>query len=1062
MNRTAVFSKTGKGLLEIKNRANRLSKDQYKVLNLVDGKSSLLDLAERAKVSEIEVRKILTALCESGYIKEFSNVVTEVGVHELPPTASYADDLDFTSVLPTPVKPSFYQSALTEQRQREEAERKASEAAARRARQETDRRAKEEAQRRAEAEEAARRIREEAERRAKLEQERQEQLAAELGARVRAEAKAKEEAERVAREAKEAAVQREQEERRQAELKAKEEAERRARIQAEARARLEAEKRKQEEERKRREEEERRRREEEERKRREEEERKRREEEERKRREEERKRREEEERKRREEEERKRREEEERKRREEEERKRREEEERKRREEEERKRREEERKRREEEERKRREEEERKRREEEERKRRAEEECKRREEEERKRREEEERKRRAEEERKRREEEECKRREEEERQRREEEERKRREEEERKRKHEEEERAQREEEAKRLQQELAERHRREHEELAKRIDEGRFTSLTRGEAVYDVGAVEDSADADLVPLPEVEAQDPEAEALLRVEAEVEKEFSAREDAIRSALAEQERRFRMEEEARAAMDRAEREARERADREARELALAAEHARREAEQKAREEAAQRAKDEKERKAREKAERKKQEEETRKKRERERREAEQRAREDDLARRRKEQEEADRRKYELERIQKEARRRSLGPAKLGAIAVGLLVAIAVAIIQFVPFSAYAPTLGKAASDVVGEPVRVGAVKASLFPAFHLRLESVVVGDLQDIRAAGVSVYMGIGALFGERKEIDRVVIDSPVIPEEALARLPVWLSRQGVAAGVYISKVELQSAKLELKGIELPSFNANVELDGKSIHAATLESNDGHFAVQLAQTDGGMLVQARGRNFRLPLGPALEFTDLEAKGALNSSELVVSEFLGSVYGGQGKATARVTWGESWAVDGNFEIERVDLEAAMKSLQVNIPSQGSLNAKGRFTLQAQSLNGLFSAPRLDASFVAHKGVLSGLDMVRALQSPSREGTAGGQTKYEELSGHFNLIGARYQYTDVRVAAGALSASGQAEVSRGDEVSGRAYIELRSSTRPIRGSFKISGTTKGMLLRQ
>jgi hypothetical protein len=46
MNRTAVFSKTGKGLLEIKNRANKLTRDQYKVLGLIDGKASLVDLID--------------------------------------------------------------------------------------------------------------------------------------------------------------------------------------------------------------------------------------------------------------------------------------------------------------------------------------------------------------------------------------------------------------------------------------------------------------------------------------------------------------------------------------------------------------------------------------------------------------------------------------------------------------------------------------------------------------------------------------------------------------------------------------------------------------------------------------------------------------------------------------------------------------------------------------------------------------------------------------------------------------------------------------------------------
>lgn len=122
----------------------------------------------------------------------------------------------------------------------------------------------------------------------------------------------------------------------------------------------------------------------------------------------------------------------------------------------------------------------------------------------------------------------------------------------------------------------------------------------------------------------------------------------------------------------------------------------------------------------------------------------------------------------------------------------------------------------------------------------------------------------------------------------------------------------------------------------------------------------------------------------------------------------------------------------------------------------------MTAAKLDAIADEPRVDASFKAHKGVIAGLDLVRALQSPSREGTAGGQTKYEEISGRVVLSGGRYQYSGVRMASGALTASGQAEISRSQDVTGKALVELKSSARPIRANFKIGGTTKGMLLRQ
>ena len=132
MNKTTVFSKTGKGLLEIKNKSNRLSKDQFRVLNLVDGKATLDDLVDKGRITEVELRKVLTALSDGGFIKEFTNPgsnpdYASVTLPPVPPSASYVDDLDFTQILgpaKPAAKPVFYQSAATEQRQREESERK--------------------------------------------------------------------------------------------------------------------------------------------------------------------------------------------------------------------------------------------------------------------------------------------------------------------------------------------------------------------------------------------------------------------------------------------------------------------------------------------------------------------------------------------------------------------------------------------------------------------------------------------------------------------------------------------------------------------------------------------------------------------------------------------------------------------------------------------------------------------------------------------------------------------------------------------------------------------------
>ena len=55
MDNNTIFSKTGKGVLEIKNKAGKLPKDLLKVLTLIDGKSTVADLLVKAKLNDAKL-----------------------------------------------------------------------------------------------------------------------------------------------------------------------------------------------------------------------------------------------------------------------------------------------------------------------------------------------------------------------------------------------------------------------------------------------------------------------------------------------------------------------------------------------------------------------------------------------------------------------------------------------------------------------------------------------------------------------------------------------------------------------------------------------------------------------------------------------------------------------------------------------------------------------------------------------------------------------------------------------------------------------------------------------
>src|SRR5258706_3167387 len=70
MDKKTVYSKTGKGVLEIKNKAGKLPKDLVRVLTLIDGKSSVADLITKSKLGDPEINKALSDLTIGGCNKE--------------------------------------------------------------------------------------------------------------------------------------------------------------------------------------------------------------------------------------------------------------------------------------------------------------------------------------------------------------------------------------------------------------------------------------------------------------------------------------------------------------------------------------------------------------------------------------------------------------------------------------------------------------------------------------------------------------------------------------------------------------------------------------------------------------------------------------------------------------------------------------------------------------------------------------------------------------------------------------------------------------------------------
>ena len=98
-----IYSKTPKGVLEIKNKTSKLPRDAGMVFLAVDGKSTAANLLKKSGMEERKLHEILEKLTADGFIRVVSApepakpAVPAATLAGTIPGPGAEDDLDFTS-----------------------------------------------------------------------------------------------------------------------------------------------------------------------------------------------------------------------------------------------------------------------------------------------------------------------------------------------------------------------------------------------------------------------------------------------------------------------------------------------------------------------------------------------------------------------------------------------------------------------------------------------------------------------------------------------------------------------------------------------------------------------------------------------------------------------------------------------------------------------------------------------------------------------------------------------------------------------------------------------------
>ncbi len=416
----------------------------------------------------------------------------------------------------------------------------------------------------------------------------------------------------------------------------------------------------------------------------------------------------------------------------------------------------------------------------------------------------------------------------------------------------------------------------------------------------------------------------------------------------------------------------------------------------------------------------------------------------------------------------------RRRSSGGGGLlrwVGLAGFLLIGLVLGAVQFVPLGGINTRMLAALSGWLHDDVAVGSMRIGLMPKPHVKLEQVSVGKSLDAQAAGGKLFMSMGSLFGDKFDVNTVELSDIKISADALSRAVKWAETEGRGKDIKIDRISLKNVTAEVRGADLGLFDADIFYDkaGKMTRV-TAASRAGKWNFEAAPdkasdatlADVPWLVDVSARSLALPVGVPIPILDLKAKGTIIGKELNLPEIEARLLSGSATAKLRADWKQHIAIQAEVTTKNVDIGDLTGVFTRDIALGGKMD--GTFTIAATSpaIGQLLDRPQVSGNFDVKDGSIGNADLVQAMRSPDSAGR-GGQTKFGELVGQLRAGDGVIRFERLRLVGGVLLANGGVTLNNGSgALGGSVSAEIRSSVAQDRGTFGVSGTVARPVLKR
>lgn len=419
-------------------------------------------------------------------------------------------------------------------------------------------------------------------------------------------------------------------------------------------------------------------------------------------------------------------------------------------------------------------------------------------------------------------------------------------------------------------------------------------------------------------------------------------------------------------------------------------------------------------------------------------------------------------------------KRGRRKGGGALRWLVLGVVTLLVLAVVLVQVIPLGAVNSRLEKSLAVWLHDDVSSGGLRVALFPRPHVKIENLSLGKVLDAKAVSGRLYMDLATLFGDRFVIDTLELTEVNIAAEALPRALKWAEAEGRGKGIEIDKIVLRSVKINVNGVALDEFDADLKLDksGKIVRASA-RAKDGKWNVDVAPNkvvvgeavpgaaaNDPWAIEFSARGMNLPWGTPVPIANLSAKGTLFDDGMVFPQVDAKLFEGTASGNLKILWKQGVSFNSEFSVEKLKVSQLTEVFTRDVSLSGKLDGKFTASGEAATVGALFDRPIIQGDFAVKEGTIGNVDLVQVMRSP---GSVGGQSKFSDLSGQLRVSDGVIHYEKLKLIGGVLLANGNVHVVLANStLSGGVSSEIRSSVAQDRAAFSVGGKVSRPALRR